>query len=560
MGGAEDDVVHQSGARQARMSMSVGAVSVLEQPAAACENLDRLVEEVQRSCAHPVSMLQVAALLESAGVTDGVARSRYQEPDVFALAQAVTRSYPRASLDTSAASAVHLPEERLSDTLADYSRGLLAIVPILLLTLTIMVYQGFARWRTGQVVALSVAMIGSLLVTGGFVQALSRKGSSYLSQGYIRAAQRVVALILGVAVLAMLAVGALCVAALRLSGWLAPEDIGLMAVAYIALSLLWLAAGLLHLLKEAPWFGVALGICLGLSNLCLRELKWTNLPDGAIMLLAAAAGLAGALAVTLLVARAALSREAAASPVGDHHVVLAPSAQLIVGLAPYFVYGLLSVVFVLSGHLGGWAGALRTEAAPLQGVATIEIGLTVALISYMLAGGVAENTMRRFWRRIKVYQSGTSQAGPDAFNRALWDFFVGEQARYLIALSLCSYLVASSVLAMVQFSAGPGVAVLPWSAETTAVFLIGQAGYFLMGIGVFSCMFMITLSQPGRALGALARGTAATAAVGLAIALVLPYQYTVFSVVAGGLVFAISARVTLRAMLADADHAYYASF
>ena len=70
------------------------------------------------------------------------------------------------------------PPERRMETMMDYMRGPLALLPIVLLSLTIMVYQGFGQWQTAQVLTMSMAMIGSLLVTGGFVQAFSRKGQA----------------------------------------------------------------------------------------------------------------------------------------------------------------------------------------------------------------------------------------------------------------------------------------------------------------------------------------------------------------------------------------------
>ena len=239
----------------------------------------------------------------------------------------------------------------------EYMRGPLALLPIVLLSLTIMVYQGFGQWQTAQVLTMSMAMIGSLLVTGGFVQAFSRKGSSYLSQGYVRAAQHIVSKIVVVALVTMLVTAGLFVALLRIAGWLSRDNMGLLAVAYIALSVLWLVAGVLFLLKQAHWFGIGIAVGFGLSYLCLEVLAPTHLARGAIMLLAATAGMIGVLAVSALVIRWALFRESAASPVGNQPVVLASSAQLLVGLTPYFSYGVLYVAFILSGHVGGWVGA-----------------------------------------------------------------------------------------------------------------------------------------------------------------------------------------------------------
>ena len=543
------------------MSMSMGRVAVLDQPATTYGNLDLLVTEVQRACARPVNQLQVAALLESAGVTQAVAMERYQHPDVFALAGVVAKLMrSTASAPVAVRRVAAPPPERRMETMMDYMRGPLALLPIVLLSLTIMVYQGFGQWQTAQVLTMSMAMIGSLLVTGGFVQAFSRKGSSYLSQGYVRAAQHIVSKILVVALVTMLVTAGLLVALLRIAGWLSRDNMGLLAVAYIALSVLWLVAGVLFLLKQAHWFGIGIAVGFGLSCLCLEVLAPTHLARGAIMLLAATVGMTGVLAVSALVIRWTLFRESTASPVGNQPVVLASSAQLLVGLTPYFSYGVLYVAFILSGHVGGWVGALTSAPAPIEAISTIEVALTVALGGYILAGGVAERTMRRFWQQVRLDQAETSQVRPEAFSRTLQGFFLREHAHFLAALVLCSLCVTASVLIMVSLSSGRGVTLLPWSAETTMVFLMGQIGYGLMALGMFSCMFMITLSQPWRAVNSVAAGIAVTIVAGLAIGSALPYQYATLGVVVGGLVFALNARARMWSMLENADYFYYASF
>ena len=57
--------------------------------------------------------------------------------------------------------------------------------------------QEFGRWQNQQVLLLGLAMLSSLLVTSGFCAGGQPQGSGYLSQGYVRAAGRIVGLILG---------------------------------------------------------------------------------------------------------------------------------------------------------------------------------------------------------------------------------------------------------------------------------------------------------------------------------------------------------------------------
>ena len=543
------------------MSMSVGPVATLEIPATSITSLEFLVAEVQRSCPRPVNMLQVAALLESAGVTDTVARQRYLHADVFALANVITRQMPKV-IDAPGADRhlADVPCERRVETAMDYLRGPLALLPILLLSLTIMVYEGFGQWHAAQILTLSMAMIGSLLVTSGFVQVISRKGSNYLSQGYVLAARRVVTVILGVALVTVIITAGLFVSLLLFVGWLSPSDVGLLIFTYVSMSLLWLIAGVFFLLKQAHWFGAALAVGLIVSCLSLLGLGMTGLASGIIMLVAAIAGMISVLAVATIVIRRALSRESAVSSVGNQAIALPSPAQLLVGLALFFGYGVLYVVFVLSGHIGGWVAALRSAAIPMEAIGTIEVSLTLALMGYILAGGVAERTMRRFWQRVRIYQSATSQARPAGFNRTVRDFFLREQANFLVALVLCSCFIWAAVVALVRFPTSSGATAFTWTAESTYILILGQIGYGLMALGIFNCMFMITLSQPKPATGAVINGIAVTVVVGLGFAFVLPYQYATLGVVAGGLALALSARLRLEAMLKHADYYYFSSF
>jgi hypothetical protein len=540
------------------MSASVGEVALLSGGATACRNAGDLADEVRRACERPVNPLQVAALLESVGVTEAVAAGRYGHRNVFELAETVQRLLPAAparhrQVDAPAA-------ESARETAVDYLRGPLALLPIVLLSFIIMVYQGFGQWETAQVLAMSLAMIGSLLVTSGFVQALSRKGSSYLSQGQVTAAKRMVGRILVAAMIAVLASAAAVAAALTASGWLTLSDVSLLAVTYVAMSILWLVAGVLFLLKRAPWFGLAIGAGLVISYVTLTGLGATGVGDGQVLLVATILGLAGILAVAVPVSRKALSLEMASFPGANQSVVLTPTPQLVVGLGPYFVYGMLYVAVILAGHVGGWVGAVRLPEGQFEALGTIEVALTVALSGYILAGGVAERTMRRFWQRVKWFQGSTNPLRPGAFSEQVERFFRHEQRTFWAALITCSLLVAGFVQALIMVSSRLGVVSLPWSEQSATVLAIGLVGYGLMATGIFRSMFMITLSRPRGAIIAASFGAAATLVSGLALAFLLPYEYATLSVVVGGAVFAAVARIHLGYILRDADFFYYASF
>lgn len=522
--------------------------------------LDRLAEEVQTVCQKPIDVLQVAALLETAGITDHSAMQRYGHVSVFDLAESVVRRMPSPTpTNRSIATPMAAPEPRWQAAM-DYLRGPLTLLPMVLLSAVIMVYESYGRWSPAQVLAFSLSVVGSLLITSGFVQAASRKGSSYLSQGYIVAARRIVGIVMGIGLVTVFATTAVLV----ISAWryrAAPPDIvATMGISFFVLSSLWLAAGVLFLLGQVVWFGIGLAVGVGLIVAVLHGLTSLVGEHAWAMLVATVVGFGGALLVMALAARRTLIRRSAASPVSSHRVVLPAAPHLLVNLAPYFAYGVLYVVLVLSGHISGWLGATPPGVDRMTAVTATEVGLTIALAGVILAGGVAERTVARFWRLVKVYQLKTSPTQPAEFCRQMQAFYRREYLRYAGVLTLCSAVVTITALVLLSRTQTGSKAILPWTAETQMILVLGVVGYGIMALGIFQCMFMITLSRPGMATKAILIGIATTLIVGALAGRTMLYPYSTLGIVCGSLAFALAARQNLRHIMNNTDYYYYASF
>jgi hypothetical protein len=522
--------------------------------------LDRLADEVQSVCPQPIDVLQVAALLETAGITDRSAVQRYGHASVFDLAASVVRHMaPPSAKPRASASDLAAPESRWQAAM-DYLRGPLTLLPMVLLSVVIMVYQSYGQWSSAQVLAFSLSVVGSLLVTSGFVQAASRKGSSYLSQGYVVAARRIVGIVLAIGLATVCITAAmLVIAALRFLA-APPDTVIIMGISYLVLSCLWLAAGVLFLLGQVVWFGIGLAVGVGLIVAVLRGLApLVGQPPWA-MLAATVIGSGGALLVMAVVTWRTLERRSAASPVSGHRVVLPATPHLVTNLAPYFAYGVLYVVLVLSGHISGWLGATPPGADRMTAVTATEVGLTIALGGIILAGGVAERTIARFWRLVKVYQVETSPAQPAAFSCCIRAFFRRECLRYCGVLALCSAFVVGGVVLLMAWLQAHGALVLPWTVETQIILAMGVVGYGVMALGIFHCMFMITLSRPAMATHAVVVGILVTLVVGLIAGRWLLYPFSALGVVVGSVVFALAARQNLQRIMRHTDYYYYASF
>ncbi len=541
------------------MSRASEPVILVRWSLTALENFEDLVDEVAETIAHPVSALQVTALLETAGITDTVARRRYDYPDVFTLAEDVTTALRTAPwpIMPAAASSDALVQAKAGERLQDYLRGPLSLLPLILLMAMVNAYQAFGQWRSQSALILSAATIGSLLVTGGFVQVMARRGSIYLSQDYVRAAQRFILRIFKLtAIVVPIAALGLALIAARLD-LLGPGDGPLLVTAFLMLSGFWMLSGVLAVLRQIHWFGLGLGLGAAASFAALHHLASTDISPGLLVSIAATLGFAIA-AATMAIAIVGIFHHRAAQATVQR-VVFPPPAHLSVALAPYFLYGVAYLLGVLAGRVGGWVGARPPSVSRIEAGAISELGLTLALTGYMLVGGVAEHTLQRFWQIVKPYQTATPALTPEAFVQRLRIFYRRERQRFAIALGLCSAGVVVALVVHLILAAGRFLG-MTWTAGATLIFAAGLLGYGLLAVGIFDTMLLITLSRPRSALLALSIYFVLTLAASIRLGVTFSYAHGALGAVVGGLAFVIIARISVTRLIERADYAYYASF
>lgn len=389
--------------------------------------------------------------------------------------------------------------------LADYGRGPLTLLPAAVLLLVVQVFSDIGRWGPSQVLALSVAVSGSMLISNGFNQAMSRRGSICVSLGDLGAARKFLGVGMTVALGCTIVVAMLIIAVGSAIGVFTPAERFIFALVFVGLSVLWVIAGALSLLHAPGWLGIGMiaGLAAGLlANLSLMQssplslaagplgnligsiipkwvvpsfneasysvavmtgfvspgsLKRVALSDSAVRL-----ALAGAIGfgVTLVVMLRALRRGFAKGPAGQpSRGALPPLAYLVHEAAPYFGYGSLYMAFIFLPHALGWFGSLGIRQDRMWAVSTLEIALTLALPPVIMVGGVAEHTLRLFWQQAKAGQEDTAGVEHLLFGKRLNRFYWQQLVRYLAVLgglSIAAYLLFHLVFADMLPVSRPG--------------------------------------------------------------------------------------------------------
>jgi polysaccharide biosynthesis protein PelF len=509
-------------------------------PVSGDADLPRLVAEVEAAVPQPLESLEVTAVLESMGMSDAAARTRFGLPDVFVLAERVMGQLPQR------------PAGSLMDDVEPVrhphlvSRSLVLAAPGVLLLLVVSVYALMSGWGSGRITAFGVGLSGGVLVAGGLVQGANHRASVHLGFDDVPSARRFLLLSLPAVWTAttLLAVSGTLIA--TQSGVLSPADGTVFALAFVGASTLWIAATGLSLRQQTGW--LAIGLLAGVATLVVVGTLLAGRSDQ----LAWASGAGFVAAITVV---AIASQRALRMPSDPTRPVLPPTAFLVHEATPYATYGVLYSALVFAPHAAGWVTAtFSVDNGPT--FVQFELGLLLALLPLLVATGVAERAIREFWVFGARRQLRTDGLHPAGFSRDLQALFRDSLRRYAItmvatATGVC-FVVVKSVLGDLPAPdtiADPGL---------VAPLLAGSVGYCALGLGQFSATFLLSLARPRVAVNAAATGLLVMFGTS-ALLFDLGTTGALVAFPLGAAAFAASSLIGVTTLLRRADHAYVAA-
>ena len=137
----------------------------------------------------------------------------------------------------------------------------------------------------------------------------------------------------------------------------------------------------------------------------------------------------------------------------------------------------------------------------------------------------------------------------------------GQQLRrYLLILA------GISGAAFILFRAGVNSGYLSNSVRLSGleaaeyIFNAGLIAYWLIGWGVFNCMFCVTLARPALAWRAVVIGMVTMLIVGVALSFSINFVYAALAFIAGGAAFAAVSFLAVRKLFESASYYYFSSF
>jgi len=517
---------------------------------------EQLADSVIEKIGHPLDKWAVAATLESLGLRDVDANEEFDKEDIFELAEDIyarCRARERGPLKREKLEELSF-RERLRRFARFYLQGLFFALPMAGQIFAVL-FLGYSLWasfrfteREGTVVA--VGTILSLFVTGGFVQAIARKGLFYLEQGNYLLAREICLRFIRIGTLVVIEVGLLFYSLSLVVPFFGRLMFPVALVYYFLLSELWLSLAVLYTLKErvAILALTLLGAFLVylLTRLAPQELflaHWIGLTVTDVLVFA--------WGYRVLSKRLALAGKRA-------RLARLPRPSIVAySVAPYFAYGMLYFAYLFADRLVAWSLGPKPPIYFIWFKTSYEWGLDWALISLILSVAALEYTIHEFAKLIIPVQKLF-----DAFHipehNLFFKWFYRRQAVLLFVAAALSTAVAYLMALLLPRFMGLGN--IMENEIIRLVFFGGVVGYNLLAWGLLNGVFLFSLSRPRFILRAISFALLVNLVAGIAFSRMVGYEYSVLGLVIGSLAFGIVTTFYAFRVLDRLDYYYYSAY
>ncbi|MEO5740179.1 MAG: hypothetical protein ABIS29_06250 [Vicinamibacterales bacterium] len=385
---------------------------------------------------------------------------------------------------------------------------------------------------------LTLALMASLITSGGFVQMIVRRGQFYTCLHEFALARLVCNLFVRMGCI----VTCLCATVGLLVGFYAgafPSSYVFVAfIYYLLLSFLWLLCALLAVEKRSG--SILVSVATPAVTYALMQTVMAASPAVA-QLVAAGAGVAVAWAATR---HGVLARESARR---DGEMVLPRRSVLLLISAPYFIYGVGYFSFLFADRFAAGA-AIPFGSGLYYGIAAdYKKVMDAALLTFLASTGLVEylnHKFMHFW-----YTGARSRVVHDAhaFTQALRR----RHTAYSLLLTALSSLVGVLSYSVLVRSDSDNLGLI-------GLAVIGNLGYVLLSLALFNAVLLFSLRRPSAVLRALWPALVVHLCASYLLARAVHPRLATVGLALGSLIFVLRARKFALEAISEPDYAYYA--
>jgi len=496
--------------------------------------LDELITAVGNARPRLTDAWEAAALIESFGYTDARIRREFGFSDTAALGEHVFKSLAHES----APSIDVIPPEPhpLLTLFNSIGASLVYALPWLITFVVERVRPEAMRLPGNAGPPLSLALMLSLIVSGGFIQAICRRGQFYIGLKQPGLAAMVTGYLLRLG--AMVAVSAAAVG--LFIGWyfslFSWPYLVLWADEFLVLCALWMTCGVLAI-REEHW-RVPLAFALGgLAFLLVRVSGRDALVAqmvGAGTVLAAAA-----IQVPRVFVHTGLEEQPSVVPLPRMTVLLYRTL-------PFFWYGTLYFCFLFADRFAASVSVSALTGAPFGLRPQYKLGMDLALLTFLFASAAVEYGNIRFTRLLTRAMREPLDPAARAFRRR-----VSRIHLRVLGVVIAGFIPVAAIVAALARRLLPGEPETVWMTLA-----IGDVGYLLLAVGLANALALFSLNRPWSAVRALTMGLIVNVAIGYVLSHMVSPYFAAAGLLAGAFVLALQSAVAVRRTIrSGGDHA-----
>jgi len=499
------------------------------------QRLRALTAEVRRLRPQLFDRWEATAVVESLGYNDGRVRQEFGLANTLEVGDLI--AYERRAIDMQVTPWQPEVERASRIALRSAVSTLVYAVPWLSVFVAQTIEPAAMQLPTEVAPAVSLALMFSLVVSGGFVQTIVRRGEFYVGNKQVGLAKDVVGLLTrsGVAVTVVLAlVGVLAGRYFGLAGW--PALI-LGADVLVTLSALWMACAAFTIWRQQWRVSVTFGFGFA-AFIIARQL-------GADVLTAQLVA-----AAVLLVVALAQSQSLFVSLAARTQRVRLPQLSVVIySTAPYFWYGLAYFSFLFADRLMAGVSSPASSNAAFGLQPAYVAGMELALLTFLLAATGLEVASGLFSRAMINEARRPFLGDASALIRAL-------RRHHLRALAFTAagfVVSAAMVSGGARYFLGDTLA-----AESWQLFAVGNAGYFCLALGLVNALALFQSGRPWVAVRALSIALAVNLIAGFVLGHMFGTNYAAVGLLIGAATFMLGSTIDVRRALAQADYSFAA--
>lgn len=476
---------------------------------------------------------EVAAILESMGISDRLMTEIYDVADVFALAEEL---WPIISPKMVAAPFWQTPRRSLVEYIGrvarSFARGMIFALPMVvsvaaMLTLDLSLWS-YRHLSLENATAIAVGTILSFLSVGGVTQAIAHRGFLYVGQGHYYTARRIAFSFVGVgfALCCLLAVALLGVNILFTIFPL--RMVVIVILYYLFLSAIWLSVTVMYMLqKELVFTGLITG-GIALVWLLFRIFGLNIILAQLVSLtVVATAGLGFAIHFFRAAEKKA---EAGIKP-------LLPRLSIVVYTSlPFLAYGFLYFAFLFCDRVIAWStnGAYMPYLIWFRG--EYELGLDLALAVLIIPMGFIEVVVNELMSTLERDQKSYLGQQADQMSRAYLRLYT----RRAVIIGLFALLNALLIYLGVNRL---GASYTWWTNEfrnptTQYVFIRAALAYAAVVLALMNALILFCLAQAERVIRSVGIALIANILAGFVLSRWFDYSWAVYGLMLGSAAFA----------------------